>query len=131
MQLKCIRKEFMALHHCDNVTLIIIDVHEINFNESAARFSYHMEMKGGQWLGYKLIYITHELWFVVNGPQTTTVKHHQHHFFSSSPAVQLLKSTDLSRHNLLYLKEIGNGWFGKVSPLQFHLNLHNYLLQHP
>ncbi|XP_067343841.1 serine/threonine-protein kinase LMTK1 isoform X2 [Channa argus] len=29
-------------------------------------------------------------------------------------SVQLLKSTDLSRHNLLYLKEIGNGWFGKV-----------------
>ncbi|KAI4801201.1 hypothetical protein KUCAC02_000126 [Chaenocephalus aceratus] len=28
--------------------------------------------------------------------------------------VHLLKSTDLSRHNLLYLKEIGNGWFGKV-----------------
>ncbi|KAM7370354.1 hypothetical protein PAMP_009909 [Pampus punctatissimus] len=28
--------------------------------------------------------------------------------------VQLLKSTDLSRHSLLYLKEIGNGWFGKV-----------------
>ncbi|XP_026170938.1 serine/threonine-protein kinase LMTK1 isoform X2 [Mastacembelus armatus] len=27
---------------------------------------------------------------------------------------QLLKSTDLSRHSLLYLKEIGNGWFGKV-----------------
>ncbi|XP_026207744.1 serine/threonine-protein kinase LMTK1 isoform X2 [Anabas testudineus] len=29
-------------------------------------------------------------------------------------SVPLLKSTDLSRHNLLYLKEIGNGWFGKV-----------------
>ncbi|XP_028990239.1 serine/threonine-protein kinase LMTK1 isoform X2 [Betta splendens] len=29
-------------------------------------------------------------------------------------SVQLLKSTDLSRHNVLYLKEIGNGWFGKV-----------------
>ncbi|XP_076743861.1 serine/threonine-protein kinase LMTK1 isoform X4 [Maylandia zebra] len=29
-------------------------------------------------------------------------------------SVQLLKSTDLSRHSLLYLKEIGNGWFGKV-----------------
>lgn len=34
-------------------------------------------------------------------------------FFSCGP-VQLLKTTDLSRHNLLYLKEIGNGWFGKV-----------------
>lgn len=35
---------------------------------------------------------------------------------SKQPArsVHLLKSTDLSRHNLLYLKEIGNGWFGKV-----------------
>uniref|UniRef100_G3PMZ8 non-specific serine/threonine protein kinase n=1 Tax=Gasterosteus aculeatus TaxID=69293 RepID=G3PMZ8_GASAC len=31
-----------------------------------------------------------------------------------APSVQLLKSTDLSRHSLLYLKEIGNGWFGKV-----------------
>lgn len=29
-------------------------------------------------------------------------------------SVQLLKSTDFSRHSLLYLKEIGNGWFGKV-----------------
>nr|XP_020460263.1 serine/threonine-protein kinase LMTK1-like isoform X2 [Monopterus albus] len=29
-------------------------------------------------------------------------------------SVQLLKSTDLSRHGLLYLKEIGKGWFGKV-----------------
>ncbi|KAJ8366930.1 hypothetical protein AAFF_G00336670 [Aldrovandia affinis] len=29
-------------------------------------------------------------------------------------AVQLLKSTDLGRHSLLYLKEIGHGWFGKV-----------------
>ncbi|XP_059181098.1 serine/threonine-protein kinase LMTK1 [Centropristis striata] len=29
-------------------------------------------------------------------------------------SVQLLKSTDLSRHSLLYLKEIGHGWFGKV-----------------
>uniref|UniRef100_H3D2V1 non-specific serine/threonine protein kinase n=1 Tax=Tetraodon nigroviridis TaxID=99883 RepID=H3D2V1_TETNG len=31
-----------------------------------------------------------------------------------SRSVQLLKTTDLSRHHLLYLKEIGNGWFGKV-----------------
>ncbi|KAI3365649.1 hypothetical protein L3Q82_010139 [Scortum barcoo] len=31
-----------------------------------------------------------------------------------SQSVQLLKSTDLGRHSLLYLKEIGNGWFGKV-----------------
>lgn len=29
--------------------------------------------------------------------------------------VQLLKSADLGRHSLLYLEEIGHGWFGKVS----------------
>ncbi|XP_074870780.1 serine/threonine-protein kinase LMTK1 isoform X1 [Carettochelys insculpta] len=29
-------------------------------------------------------------------------------------SVQLLKSTDLGRHSLLFLKEIGHGWFGKV-----------------
>ncbi|XP_033467392.2 serine/threonine-protein kinase LMTK1 isoform X1 [Epinephelus lanceolatus] len=29
-------------------------------------------------------------------------------------SVQLLKSADVGRHSLLYLKEIGNGWFGKV-----------------
>ncbi|XP_053309038.1 serine/threonine-protein kinase LMTK1 [Spea bombifrons] len=29
-------------------------------------------------------------------------------------SVQLLKSTDLGRQSLLYLKEIGHGWFGKV-----------------
>ncbi|XP_044034680.1 serine/threonine-protein kinase LMTK1 isoform X2 [Siniperca chuatsi] len=29
-------------------------------------------------------------------------------------SVQLVKSIDLGRHSLLYLKEIGNGWFGKV-----------------
>lgn len=29
--------------------------------------------------------------------------------------MQLLKSTDLGRHSLLYLEEIGHGWFGKVS----------------
>ena len=39
--------------------------------------------------------------------------------FSSKPAsrsfpVQLLKSSDVGRHSLLYLKEIGHGWFGKV-----------------
>ncbi|KAM6967147.1 serine/threonine-protein kinase LMTK1 isoform 2-T2 [Tautogolabrus adspersus] len=28
--------------------------------------------------------------------------------------VQLLKSSDLGRHSLLYLKEIGHGWFGKI-----------------
>ncbi|KAG1967107.1 serine/threonine-protein kinase LMTK1 isoform X1 [Pimephales promelas] len=27
---------------------------------------------------------------------------------------QLLKSTDLGRHSLLYIKEMGHGWFGKV-----------------
>ncbi|KAK6301472.1 hypothetical protein J4Q44_G00275250 [Coregonus suidteri] len=29
--------------------------------------------------------------------------------------VQFLKSTELGRQSLLYLKEIGNGWFGKVN----------------
>ncbi|XP_023394428.1 serine/threonine-protein kinase LMTK1 [Pteropus vampyrus] len=29
-------------------------------------------------------------------------------------SVQLLKSADLGRHSLLYLEEIGRGWFGKV-----------------
>ncbi|XP_059991658.1 serine/threonine-protein kinase LMTK1 isoform X1 [Lagenorhynchus albirostris] len=29
-------------------------------------------------------------------------------------SVQLLKSTDLGRHSLLYLEEIGHGWFGKT-----------------
>ncbi|XP_030646504.1 serine/threonine-protein kinase LMTK2 [Chanos chanos] len=29
-------------------------------------------------------------------------------------SIQLLKSADLGRHSLLYLKEIGHGWFGKV-----------------
>ncbi|KAG7506437.1 serine serine/threonine-protein kinase LMTK1-like isoform X1 [Solea senegalensis] len=29
-------------------------------------------------------------------------------------AVQLLKSTEICRHNLLYLRDIGTGWFGKV-----------------
>lgn len=32
--------------------------------------------------------------------------------------VQLLKSADLGRHSLLYLKEIGHDWFGKVSFLK-------------
>nr|XP_057924176.1 serine/threonine-protein kinase LMTK1 isoform X2 [Doryrhamphus excisus] len=31
------------------------------------------------------------------------------------PPVQLRKSSNVSRHSLLYLKEIGNGWFGKVN----------------
>ncbi|XP_019517433.1 PREDICTED: serine/threonine-protein kinase LMTK1 isoform X6 [Hipposideros armiger] len=29
-------------------------------------------------------------------------------------SLQLLKATDLGRHSLLYLEEIGHGWFGKV-----------------
>lgn len=33
-------------------------------------------------------------------------------------SVQLLKSADLGRHSLLYLKEIGHDWFGKVSFLK-------------
>ncbi|XP_059893357.1 serine/threonine-protein kinase LMTK1 isoform X1 [Gadus macrocephalus] len=32
----------------------------------------------------------------------------------SSRSVHLQKSTDFGRHSLLYLKEIGHGWFGKV-----------------
>ncbi|KAK2916717.1 hypothetical protein Q8A67_001091 [Cirrhinus molitorella] len=31
-----------------------------------------------------------------------------------SKSFQLLKSTDLGRHSLLYIKEMGHGWFGKV-----------------
>uniref|UniRef100_A0A673N7I7 non-specific serine/threonine protein kinase n=1 Tax=Sinocyclocheilus rhinocerous TaxID=307959 RepID=A0A673N7I7_9TELE len=34
--------------------------------------------------------------------------------FSLFPSVQLLKSTDLGRHSLLYIKEMGQGCFGKV-----------------
>ncbi|KAM9336154.1 serine/threonine-protein kinase LMTK1 [Symphorus nematophorus] len=33
---------------------------------------------------------------------------------AKQPTRSVLKSTDLGRHSLLYLKEIGNGWFGKV-----------------
>jgi len=36
--------------------------------------------------------------------------------FSLFPSVQLLKSTDVGRHSLLYIKEMGQGWFGKVRP---------------
>lgn len=35
--------------------------------------------------------------------------------------VQLLKSSDLGRHSLLYLKEIGHGWFGRVRGIQVSL----------
>lgn len=35
-------------------------------------------------------------------------------YFVDPYPVQLLKSSDLGRHSLLYLKEIGHGWFGKV-----------------
>ncbi|KAJ0060064.1 hypothetical protein NL108_002865, partial [Boleophthalmus pectinirostris] len=38
-------------------------------------------------------------------------------------SVQLLKSSDLSRHSLLYLKEIGHGWFGKVLLGEVHAGL--------
>ncbi|XP_050776701.1 serine/threonine-protein kinase LMTK1 isoform X5 [Gopherus flavomarginatus] len=38
-------------------------------------------------------------------------------------SVQLLKSTDLGRHSLLYLKEIGHGWFGKVFLGEVNLGL--------
>lgn len=42
--------------------------------------------------------------------------------------VQLLKSSDIGRHSLLYLKEIGHGWFGKVKPeLFFYTNLYIHL----
>ncbi|XP_077475752.1 serine/threonine-protein kinase LMTK1 isoform X2 [Stigmatopora argus] len=37
--------------------------------------------------------------------------------------VQLLKSSDLGRHSLLYLKEIGHGWFGKVLLGEVNLGL--------
>lgn len=37
--------------------------------------------------------------------------------------VQLLKSSDLGRHSLLYLKEIGHGWFGKVADASVSLFL--------
>lgn len=40
-----------------------------------------------------------------------------------SVAVQLLKSSDLGRHSLLYLKEIGHGWFGKVANTPWSLIL--------
>ncbi|KAM6951517.1 serine/threonine-protein kinase LMTK1 [Aplochiton taeniatus] len=38
-------------------------------------------------------------------------------------SVQLLKATDLGRHSLLYLKEIGDGWFGKVLLGEVHAGL--------
>uniref|UniRef100_A0A8C4Y152 non-specific serine/threonine protein kinase n=1 Tax=Gopherus evgoodei TaxID=1825980 RepID=A0A8C4Y152_9SAUR len=38
-------------------------------------------------------------------------------------SVQLLKCTDLGRHSLLYLKEIGHGWFGKVFLGEVNLGL--------
>lgn len=44
-------------------------------------------------------------------------------FFISSPPAQLLKSSELSRHSLLYLKEIGHGWFGKVQPFYWYFSL--------
>uniref|UniRef100_A0A8C4W385 non-specific serine/threonine protein kinase n=1 Tax=Gopherus evgoodei TaxID=1825980 RepID=A0A8C4W385_9SAUR len=40
-----------------------------------------------------------------------------------SLTVQLLKCTDLGRHSLLYLKEIGHGWFGKVFLGEVNLGL--------
>ncbi|TRY60708.1 hypothetical protein DNTS_013997 [Danionella cerebrum] len=38
-------------------------------------------------------------------------------------SVQLLRSTDLGRHSLLYIKEIGHGWFGKVLLGEVHSGL--------
>ncbi|XP_075760182.1 LOW QUALITY PROTEIN: serine/threonine-protein kinase LMTK1 [Pelodiscus sinensis] len=38
-------------------------------------------------------------------------------------SVQLLKATELGRHSLLYLKEIGHGWFGKVFLGEVHSGL--------
>ncbi|KAG7215482.1 hypothetical protein INR49_003258 [Caranx melampygus] len=46
-------------------------------------------------------------------------------------SIQLLKSTDLGRHSLLYLKEIGNGWFGKVRLSLFIITCCCSALQHP
>ncbi|KAI2658313.1 Serine/threonine-protein kinase LMTK1 [Labeo rohita] len=37
--------------------------------------------------------------------------------------IQLLRSTDLGRHSLLYIKEIGHGWFGKVLLGEVHSGL--------
>ncbi|TRY89941.1 hypothetical protein DNTS_032923 [Danionella cerebrum] len=37
--------------------------------------------------------------------------------------VQLMKSTDLGRHSLLYIKELGRGWFGKVLLGEVHVGL--------
>lgn len=42
----------------------------------------------------------------------TEVSHHVSK--QPSKSFQLLKSVDLGRHSLLYIKEIGHGWFGKV-----------------
>lgn len=41
-------------------------------------------------------------------------------------SVQLLKSSDLGRHSLLYLKELGHGWFGKVNHASCYINLYLY-----
>ncbi|XP_065118950.2 serine/threonine-protein kinase LMTK1 isoform X1 [Paramisgurnus dabryanus] len=38
-------------------------------------------------------------------------------------SVQLLRSTDLGRHSLLYVKEIGHGWFGKILLGEIHSGL--------
>lgn len=38
-------------------------------------------------------------------------------------SVQLLRSTDLGRQSLLYIKEIGHGWFGKVLLGEVHSGL--------
>uniref|UniRef100_A0A671N5Q2 non-specific serine/threonine protein kinase n=1 Tax=Sinocyclocheilus anshuiensis TaxID=1608454 RepID=A0A671N5Q2_9TELE len=38
-------------------------------------------------------------------------------------SVQLLRPTDLGRHSLLYIKEIGHGWFGKVLLGEVHSGL--------
>ncbi|XP_028843322.1 serine/threonine-protein kinase LMTK1 isoform X3 [Denticeps clupeoides] len=40
-------------------------------------------------------------------------------------SIKLLKSADLGRHNLLYLKEIGHGWFGKVLLGEVNVGLSN------
>ncbi|XP_057214802.1 serine/threonine-protein kinase LMTK1 isoform X2 [Triplophysa rosa] len=38
-------------------------------------------------------------------------------------SVQLLRSNDLGRHSLLYIKEIGHGWFGKILLGEVHSGL--------
>ncbi|XP_017734781.1 PREDICTED: serine/threonine-protein kinase LMTK1 isoform X2 [Rhinopithecus bieti] len=53
-------------------------------------------------------------WLLMLAPSLPAGAGDSGQFPRTGQAVQLLKSTDLGRHSLLYLKEIGHGWFGKV-----------------